>query len=65
MATSLESAHGRIMDVDIAEETINLSKLQVQQEAALAAIVQANLAMESVLKLLFQETINPAPEANF
>jgi flagellin len=52
MATSLESAHGRIMDVDIAEETINLSKLQVQQEAALAAIVQANLAMESVLKLL-------------
>jgi flagellin len=52
MATSLESAHGRIMDVDVAEETINLSKLQVQQEAALAAIVQANLAMESVLKLL-------------
>ena len=52
MATSIESAHGRIMDVDIAEETINLSKLNLQQEAALAAIVQANLAMESVLKLL-------------
>ncbi len=52
MATSIESAHGRIMDVDVAEETINLSKLNLQQEAALAAIVQANLAMESVLKLL-------------
>ena len=40
------------MDVDVAQETINLSKLNLQQEAALAAIVQANLAMESVLELL-------------
>jgi flagellin len=52
MAVSIEAAHGRIMDVDVAEETINLSKLNLQQEAALAAIVQANLAMESVLELL-------------
>ena len=52
MTVSLEAAHGRIMDVDVAEETINLSKLNLQQEAALAAIVQANLAMESVLELL-------------
>ncbi len=52
MATNIEAAHGRIMDVDIAEETINLSKLTLQHEAALAAIVQANLAMESVLELL-------------
>jgi len=52
MATNIEAAHGRIMDVDIAEETINLSKLNLQHEAALAAIVQANLAMESVLELL-------------
>lgn len=52
MTVSLEAAHGRIMDVDVAEETINLSKLNLQQEAALAAIVQANLAMETVLELL-------------
>jgi flagellin len=52
MATNIEAAHGRIMDVDVAEETINLSKLNLQHEAALAAIVQANLAMESVLELL-------------
>jgi len=52
MATNIEAAHGRIMDVDIAEETVNLSKLNLQHEAALAAIVQANLAMESVLELL-------------
>jgi len=54
MATNIESAHGRIMDVDIAEETINLSKLNMQQEAALAAIVQANVAMTAVLDLLIK-----------
>ena len=51
MAVNIESAHGRIMDVDVAEETINLSKLNMQQEAALAAIVQANVAMTAVLDL--------------
>lgn len=54
MAINIESAHGRIMDVDIAEETINLSKLNMQQEAALAAIVQANVAMTAVLDLLIK-----------
>jgi flagellin len=54
MAMNIESAHGRIMDVDVAEETINLSKLNMQQEAALAAIVQANVAMTAVLDLLIK-----------
>lgn len=54
MAVNIESAHGRIMDVDVAEETINLSKLNMQQEAALAAIVQANVAMTAVLDLLIK-----------
>jgi flagellin len=54
MAINIESAHGRIMDVDVAEETINLSKLNMQQEAALAAIVQANVAMTAVLDLLIK-----------
>jgi flagellin len=54
MAKNIESAHGRIMDVDVAEETINLSKLNMQQEAALAAIVQANVAMTAVLDLLIK-----------
>lgn len=52
MSTSLETAHGRIMDVDLAEESANYAKLTMQYEAAAAAVAQANVAMGVVLDLL-------------
>jgi flagellin len=52
MSTNMESAHGRIMDVDLAEESANLAKYSMQYEAAAAAVAQANVAMGAVLDLL-------------
>ena len=52
MTTNLQSAHSRITDVDIAEETANFAKYSMQYEAAAAAIAQANVAMGAVMDLL-------------
>ncbi len=52
MSTNMESAHGRIMDVDLAEESSNFAKYSMQYEAAAAAVAQANVAMGAVLDLL-------------
>ena len=52
MSTGMETAHGRIMDVDLAEESANYAKLSMQYEAAAAAVAQANVAMGAVLDLL-------------
>jgi len=50
--TNLESAYGRIMDVDIAEETRNYAKYNLQVYAASAALAQSNLNLGIVLDLL-------------
>ena len=42
----------RIEDADMAEESVNLSKSQVLQQAATAMLAQANQSMQSVLDLL-------------
>jgi len=52
MSSTLEVAHGRIMDVDLAEETANYASLSLQYEAAASAVVQANLMMGKVMSLL-------------
>jgi flagellin len=52
MSVNMESAHGRIMDVDLAEESSNLARYSMQYEAAAAAVAQANVAMGAVLDLL-------------
>jgi len=52
MSTNLETAHGRIMDVDLAEETSNYATLSMQYEAAAAAVAQANVNSAKVLDLL-------------
>ena len=52
MTTNLQSAHSRITDVDLAEETANFAKYSMQYEAAAAAIAQANVAMGAVMDLL-------------
>jgi len=51
-SASLEAAHSRIMDADIAEESLNYSKYSLQYQAGVAALAQSNLSMEVVLDLL-------------
>ena len=48
----LEEADSRIMDVDVAQETTNMAKYNLQVYAASAALVQSNLNMSIVLDLL-------------
>jgi flagellin len=49
---NLEAANGRIMDVDIAEESTNFARLSIIQEAGLAMLAQANTSAESLIRLL-------------
>jgi flagellin len=51
-SVSLEAAHSRIMDADIAEESLNYSKYSLLYQAGAAALAQSNLSMEVVLDLL-------------
>lgn len=52
MSINLETAHGRIMDVDLAEESANYASLSMQYEAAAAAVAQANVSAANVFDLL-------------
>lgn len=52
MSANLETAHGRIMDVDLAEESANYASLTLQYEAAAAAVAQANTSAARVFDLL-------------
>ena len=49
---NLVAAESRIRDVDMAEEMIEFTKLQVLQQAGTAMLSQANQAPQSVLTLL-------------
>ncbi len=51
-SSALSLAEGNIRDADIAKESSNLAKLQILQEAGLAALAQANQINRSVLTLL-------------
>ncbi|MDO9316140.1 MAG: flagellin [Burkholderiaceae bacterium] len=46
------AARGRIMDADFAEETANLSRSQILQQAGTAMVAQANQLPQQVLQLL-------------
>lgn len=46
------AARGRIMDADFAQETSNLSRSQILQQAGTAMVAQANQATQNVLSLL-------------
>lgn len=48
----LAAAQSRIRDVDVAEEVSNLSRLQIQMQAGVAVLAQANQMPSLVLKLL-------------
>ena len=51
-SVGLEAANSRIMDTDIAEESVNYSKHSMQYQAAAAALAQSNLTTEVVMDLL-------------
>mgnify|MGYP000195884571 FL=1 len=52
ISVNLSSARGRIQDTDFAEETSNLAKNQIMQQAATAMLAQANASKGSVLTLI-------------
>ncbi|WP_404417382.1 flagellin [Marinospirillum sp.] len=49
---NLSAARSRIQDADFAEETSNLSKQQVLQQAGVASLSQANQSSQAILGLL-------------
>ncbi len=52
LVTNLQAARSRIQDTDFAEESANLSKLQILQQSGAAMLSQANATAQVVLKLL-------------
>jgi len=50
--TNLQAAFGRIMDVDIAEESANLARQQILVQASASMVAQANSANNAALQLL-------------
>lgn len=52
VAENASAARSRIRDTDFAQETANLSKFQVLQQAGLAVLAQANASAQGVLSLL-------------
>lgn len=51
-AESMSAARSRIQDADFAQETANLTKAQILQQAGVAMIAQANSLPQNVLSLL-------------
>ena len=51
-ATNLAEAKGRIEDANFAEETSNLSRTQVLQQASMAMLAQANASKQNILTLI-------------
>ena len=52
MRTNMQAALGRIVDVDIAEESTELAKNQVLVQASAAMLAQANSTSDIALMLL-------------
>ena len=50
--TNMRAALGRIVDVDIAEESMNLAKYSILNQAAASMLSQANSSMDVALLLL-------------
>lgn len=52
ISEALSAANSRILDADFAQETANLSKNQVLQQAGISVLAQANALPQQVLSLL-------------
>ena len=50
--TNLEAANSRITDVDVAEESSNLARFNILQQAGTAMLAQANQSTQQLLKLI-------------
>ena len=50
--TNMQAALGRIVDVDIAEESTNLAKYNILMQASAAMLAQANTSADVALMLL-------------
>ena len=50
--TNMRAALGRMVDVDIAEETTNLAKYSILNQAAASMLAQANASTDVALMLL-------------
>ncbi|MCB2004669.1 MAG: flagellin, partial [Rhodoferax sp.] len=49
---NLQASRSRILDADFAQETANLSRAQILQQAGTAMVAQANQLPQGVLALL-------------
>jgi len=49
---NLSAANSRIVDVDVAQETANLTKYSILQQAAISVLAQANVQPQAALSLL-------------
>jgi flagellin len=49
---NFQSTEAGIMDIDVAEESANMTRLQTLQQAGTAILAQANLQPRTVLDLL-------------
>ena len=52
IAVNIASARGRIQDTDFAQETSNLARNQIMQQAATAMLAQANASKGTILTLI-------------
>lgn len=52
MRTNLSAAHGRIRDVDVAEESSKMARQQVLMQAGVSVLSQANQSPQLAMKLL-------------
>ena len=50
--TNTEASKSRILDADLAQEQLEITKLQILQQTALVMLAQANVAPQNVLQLL-------------
>ena len=51
-SVSLSAAQSRIRDVNVAEETSNLSRQQILMQAGVSVLAQANQIPQAALKLI-------------
>jgi flagellin len=49
---NMTAAKSRMKDLDFSEEIVNLSKNQIIEQSATAAVSQANLNSQAILQLL-------------
>ena len=52
VSANTSESRSRILDADYAKASTELAKTQIMQQASTAVLAQANMSLETVLKLL-------------